>query len=134
EDNISFTPSTDDPGFMITGNGGYLGFRDIDLTGVSTINIGAVTRFWHWSHYIGGTLELRLDSLEGRLVGAPFEIIPPLNKEGEGPFFGEAAGKPVPIDVSMIDAVHDIYIIIRNEKARKRDALVIMTGIEFIKE
>ncbi|MEX2514317.1 MAG: PQQ-dependent sugar dehydrogenase [Cyclobacteriaceae bacterium] len=134
EEGISFTPSTDDPGFMFTGKGGHLGFKDIDLTGLSTINIGAVTRFWYWSHYIGGTLELRLDSLDGKLVGAPFEIIPPLNKEGDGPFFGEAAGKPVPIDVSMIDGVHDIYIIIRNEKARERDALVIMTGIEFIKE
>lgn len=134
EEGISFTPSTDDPGFMITGNGGYLGFRDIDLGGVATVNIGAVTRFWHWSHYIGGTVELRLDSPEGPLVGEPFEIIPPVTADGDGPFFGEAAGNPVPIDVSMIDAVHDIYIIVRNEQAKESDALVIMTGIEFIKE
>lgn len=131
---ISFTPSTDDPGFMITGNGAYLGFRDIDLTGVARVNIGAVTRFWYWSHYIGGTVEFRLGSPEGKLIGTPFKIVPPSSEEGEGPFFGEAAGKPVPVDVSKVEGIHDVYVVIRNEDARESDALMIMTGIEFIPE
>lgn len=133
EQGISFTPSTDDPGFIITGQGGYLGFKNIDFTGINRVNIGALTRFWHWSHFIGGTVELRLDSPSGTLVGEPYEIIPPPIEAGDGPFFGEEAGKPIPVDVSAINGVHDIYIIIRNEKADESDALVIMVGIEFLK-
>ncbi|MFC4871932.1 PQQ-dependent sugar dehydrogenase [Negadavirga shengliensis] len=133
EEGVSFTPSTDDPGFIITGKGGYLGFRNIDLTGINKINIGALTRFWHWSHFIGGIVELRVGSPTGTVIGEPFEIIPHPIKEGEGPFFGEDAGKPVPFDVSKVDGIHDVYIIVRNEGAKESDALVIMTGIEFIK-
>ncbi len=132
ESGISFTPSTDDPGFIFTGQGGHIGFKKIDLSGIKTINIGAVTRFWHWSHFIGATVELRLGSPEGTLVGEPFTIVPPPTREGDGPFFGEAAGKPVPVDVSAVDGLHDVFIIVRNEAAKESDALLIMTGIEFL--
>ncbi|SHN25614.1 cytochrome c [Cyclobacterium lianum] len=134
EAGISYTPSTDDPGFMITGKGGFLGFEAIDLTGVASVNIGAVTRFWYWSHYIGGTVALRLGSPDGKLMGTPFKIIPPADEDDKGPFFGEAAGKPVSVDLSDVEGVHDIYIVISNEDARESDALMIMTGIEFIPE
>lgn len=133
EEGITFTPSTDDPGFIFTGKRGYIGFKAIDLTGVNTVNIGAVTRFWHWSHFIGATVELRLDSPTGTLVGEPFKIIPPPVEEGDGPFFGEAAGLPVPVDVSGVSGVKDVYIVVHNAEASDGDALVIMSGIEFLK-
>jgi cytochrome c len=129
---ISFTPSTDDPGFIITGKGGYLGFHQVDLTGIHTIRVGAITRFWHWSHFIGGKLEIRLGSPTGTLVGVPQEIVALPIKDGEGPFFGEAAGKPTSFDVADIEGVQDIYIHISHPDAKESDALVIITGIEFL--
>ncbi|HSI76573.1 MAG TPA: PQQ-dependent sugar dehydrogenase [Lunatimonas sp.] len=129
---ISFTPSTDDPGFIITGKGGYLGFYQVDLTDIHTIRVGAITRFWHWSHFIGGTLEVRLGSPSGDLVGSPKEILPIPTKDGDGPFFGEASGKPTSVDVSDIQGLQDIYIRISNDSSRESDALVIITGIEFL--
>lgn len=130
ETGISYTPSTDDPGFIFTGKGGYIGFKNIDLTGINQISIGAITRFWHWSHFIGGDIELRLGSPEGTLVGQVQKV--PAAPQGEkGPFFGDATGKPTVVDVSKIDGVHDLYILVKNPGAKESDALVIMTGIEF---
>lgn len=127
---ISFTPSTNDPGFIFTGKGGYIGFKNIDLTGINLINIGAINRFWHWSHFIGATIELRLGSLDGKLVGEPY-LVPPAPKGEKGPFFGKAMGSPVPVDVSQIRGMHDLYVIVHQATAKESDALLIMTGIEF---
>lgn len=130
ETGISYTPSTDDPGFIFTGKGGYIGFKNIDLTGINQISIGAITRFWHWSHFIGGEIELRLGSPEGTLVGEAMQV-PPAPQGEKGPFFGAASGLPTVIDVSKVDGVHDLYILVKNPSAKDSDALVIVTGIEF---
>ena len=130
ETGISYTPSTDDPGFIFTGKGGYIGFKNIDLTGINEISIGAITRFWHWSHFIGGDIELRMGSPEGTLVGRAMQV-PPAPQGEKGPFFGASSGLPTVIDVSKIDGVNDLYIHVKNPGAKDSDALVIMTGIEF---
>lgn len=128
---ITYTPSTNDPGFIINGPGGHIGFKDIDLTGIGTINIGAITRFWHWTHFIGGTVEVRLDSPTGRLVGKPYERIVPPTGSSDGPFFGDDLERPIPVDVSAINGTHDLFIVVHNSNAENDDALLIMTGIEF---
>ena len=128
---ISYTPSTNDPGFIFTGQGSYIGFKDIDLTDVSQVKIGAITRFWHWSHFIGATIELRLGSPDGEMIGEPYKRIPPETSEGDGPFFNDAWAAPIPIDVSEVNGIHDVYIVVRNENAEDSDALLIMTGIGF---
>lgn len=132
ETGISYTPSTNDPGFIFTGTGGYIGFSKIDLTGINQIKIGAPNRFWHWSHFVGATIEIRLGSPDGELIGEPFTI-PPAPKGEKGPFFGAAMGPPSVIDVSKANGVHDLYILVKNSSAKESDALVMMTGIEFIK-
>jgi cytochrome c len=129
---ISYTPSTNDPGFIFTGKGGHIGFKEIDLTGINKIKVGAPNRFWHWSHFIGATIELRLDSPEGKIIGEPYTI-PPAPKGDKGPFFGDAMGLPAIFDVSNSDGIHDLYIVVKNPGAKERDALLMMTGIEFIK-
>ena len=132
EKGISYTPSTNDPGFIFTGTGGYIGFKEIDLTGINQMKIGAPNRFWHWSHFVGATIEVRLESPDGQLIGEPF-IIPQAPKGEKGPFFGEAMGAPAIIDVSKAEGIHDLYILVKNPQAKESDALVMMTGIEFIK-
>lgn len=129
---ISFTPSTNDPGFIFTGNGGYIGFKEIDLTGINQVKIGAPNRFWHWSHFVGATIELRSGSPEGQIIGEAFTV-PPAPKGDKGPFFGEAMGAPAIFDISNADGVQDIYILVKNNQAKESDALLMMTGIEFIK-
>lgn len=129
---ISYTPSTNDPGFIFTGKGGHIGFKEIDLTGINQIKIGAPNRFWHWSHFVGATIELRLGSPDGQLIDEPFTI-PPAPKGDKGPFFGEDMGAPAIFDASKTEGVHDFYIVVKNPAAKESDALIMMTGIEFIK-
>jgi cytochrome c len=132
ETGISFTPSTNDPGFIFTGNGGHIGFKDIDLTGINQVKIGAPNRFWHWSHFVGATIEIRSGSPEGPIIGEAFTV-PPAPKGEKGPFFGEAMGAPAIFDVSKSEGIHDFYIVVKNRGAKESDALILMTGIEFIK-
>jgi cytochrome c len=132
EEGISYTPSTNDPGFIFTGKGGHIGFRAIDLTGINQVKIGAPNRFWHWSHFVGATIELRSDNPEGKVIGEPF-IIPPAPKGDKGPFFGEAMGLPAIFDVSKSNEIHDLFIVVKNLQAKESDALIMMTGIEFVK-
>ena len=131
EQGISYTPSTEDPGFIFTGKGSYIGFNTIDLTGINTIKIGAITRFWHWSHFIGATVEIRLGSPTGKLIGEPYKRIAPDTMEGDGPFFNADWEEPISMDVSEVSGIHDVYIVVHNSEAKDSDALIIMTGIGF---
>lgn len=134
EKGISFTPSTSDPGFIVSGKAPYIGFEQIDLSEINQIKIGALTRFWHWSHFIGANVELRLGSPDGQLVGDPHPQFRPDHITPEdGPFFGSNWDDPVEVDVSDIDGIHNIYIIFRNPDAEDENALQIITGIEFLK-
>lgn len=135
EKGISYTPSTSDPGFIVSGKAPYIGFEQIDLSGISQIKIGALTRFWHWSHFKGANVELRLGSPDGPLVGESHPQFRPEHITPEdGPFFAHNWDDPVEVDVSDIDGNHDIYILFKNPDAEDEDALLTITGIEFIKQ
>lgn len=134
ETGISFTPSTNDPGFIVSGKEAYIGFEQIDLSEINQIKIGALTRFWHWTHFRGANIELRLGAPDGQLVGISHPQFRPDNITPEdGPFFAHNWDDPVEVDVSDIDGIHDIYIQFRNPDAEDEDALLTITGIEFVK-
>ncbi|WP_373493384.1 PQQ-dependent sugar dehydrogenase [Aquiflexum sp.] len=132
DEGISYTPSTNDPGFIFTGKGGHIGFRGIDLKGINLVKIGAPNRFWHWSHFVGATIELRSGSPDGQVIGEPY-IIPSAPIGDKGPFFGESMGSPAIFDVSKSNGIVDLYIVVKNLQANESNALIMMTGIEFIK-
>ncbi|MEP7002652.1 MAG: PQQ-dependent sugar dehydrogenase, partial [bacterium] len=62
---ITYNLSKGDPGFVIRRSGAHLAFRGIDLNGIGTINVGALTRFYTWSHFKGATVAVHLDSANG---------------------------------------------------------------------
>lgn len=119
DEGITFTPSiARHPGFIVSGPKAYIGFEQIDLTGIRQIDIGAQTRHYNWEHFIGATFEIRLGSPDGPLVGDPHHQIPPDNKTAE-------------IDASDVSGIQDVYVIFRNKDAGPEDALVAVWGIEF---
>ncbi len=140
---IVYNTSNRDPGFVVNSNGSYIGFRGIDLTGIATVEIGALTRFYTWSHFKGGTAEVRLDSPTGQLVGSPASITPlapPVSIGGQAArsdapsapvVLGANLEKPVSVAVSGVTGVHDVYIVFRNPQTGPADALMLITGIEF---
>ena len=140
---IVYNTSNRDPGFVVNNSGSYIGFKGIDLTGIASIEIGALTRFYTWSHFKGGTAEVRLDSPTGQLVGSPASITPPAPPVVTG---GQAARsdapsipvvlganleKPASVNVSGASGQHDVYIVFRNPRTGPADALMLITGIEF---
>lgn len=88
---------------LMEGNGAYLMFKDIDLTGVGgfAMRVAANGRI----AAAGGTMEIRLDSPDGTLVGSPQTIEV---KNGSQNFT---------IPVSGVSGMHKLYLVFRNEKA-----------------
>ena len=138
----SFTPSTNDPGFIINSDGAHLGFRQVDLAGVTAVEVGALTRFYTWSHFIGGSIEVRLGSAAGRLVGGPVAVVPPAppppgGGAGDGPpsggmVLGANLEAPARIPLEETEGVHDLFIIFRNPDAGRSDALMLIRSVEFV--
>jgi cytochrome c len=125
-----YAPSEGDPGFVINRSGAFVGFRGLDLTGIGAIEVGTLTRFYTWSHFKGGTVEIRLDSPTGPLVGSPVQVTPPA-ADGRPMILGDALEKPVSIPLPPTSGIRDVYVVFRNPTAGPADALFLLTGVEF---
>ena len=98
-----------------------------------------MTRFYTWSHFVGGTVEIRLDSLNGERVGLPIQQSQPTSsgRGGSGEGGDNAPGRPVyfgtdPVgfNVSDLSGRHSLYFVFRNEEANGAP-LFLLNGIEF---
>ena len=127
---ITYNLSKGDPGFVIRRSGSHLAFYDIDLTGIGNIAIGALTRFYTWSHFKGATVAVHLDSATGPLAGAPVTIIPPAAK-ADPVVLGDNLEKPVLLQLDHASGIHDVYVVFTNADARPDDDLMLLTAIEF---
>lgn len=101
---------------LMEGNGAYLMFKDIDLTGVGglAIRVAASGRI----AATGGTMELRLDSPDGTLVGTPQTIEV---KNGSQIYTIPLAGA---------SGMHKVYLVFRNEKAGANQAIAQIYSID----
>jgi cytochrome c len=133
-----FTDSRD-PGFFIEEDGAYVGLYDIDLAGIDSVVVHVMTRFYTWSHFVGGSVELRLDAPDGELVGDPIGSYRPgtEGRGGSGEGGDNAPGRPVffgsdPVgfDVSQLSGRRDLYIVFRNDQANGAP-LFLLNGIAF---
>jgi len=68
---LLITPSKS---FFMTGSGSYLGFNDIDLSGVKQIEFYVMVT--PSSGAIGGTIEVHLDAPDGKLIGQTTMLTP----------------------------------------------------------
>ena len=127
---ITFNLSKGDPGFVIRRSGAHLAFRSIDLTGIGSIEVGALTRFYTWSHFKGATLEVHLDSTNGPLAGLPVTIVPP-RTTADPVVLGDRLEKPVSVTLAGNGGIHDVFFVFINSEARPDDDLLLLTGIEF---
>ena len=127
---ITFNASKGDPGFVIRRSGAHIAFRALDLTGIGSIEIGALTRFYTWSHFKGATVEVHLDSVTGALAGPPVTIVPP-RATADPVVLGDKLEKPVSVALARAGGIHDVYFVFRNGNARADDDLLLLTGVEF---
>ncbi|WAC13028.1 PQQ-dependent sugar dehydrogenase [Dyadobacter pollutisoli] len=132
---------------VVSFQGSYLGFKQIDLTGIGQIELNASAETREGS--IGGVIEIRLDSPTGDLIGEKqVDVAPPIDiakvmaemesekknaKPGEvvkqrNPF----ARPPVYIKVKDTSGKHDLYFVFKNDKAKPIQPLMSFSKIKFI--
>jgi cytochrome c len=104
-------------------SGSYIGLKQIDLTGITQMDINAMAPKDQLNAE-GGVIELRMDSPNGKLLGQT-EFIG--DKPGVGLSF---SAKPVMLKVAHTEGVHDIYLVFQNPNA-KSGVLMIALGTEF---
>lgn len=103
---------------------GHIAFESIDLTGIRQLDLaaGVNTR----AGQPGGTIEIRLDSPTGQLLGeAAVSALPP----GERRRGRETPATPV--EIAPVDGVHDVYFVFKNDDARPIDPLMSLQTIRF---
>ncbi len=142
-------------------SGGYLGYRQIDLTGIQQIEINASA--FPMLGFVGGTIEIRLDIPTGQLLGkldiaAANPVFPGMTansaqnaggakaKPSPKPAVAKKAAKKPPgdfnpfaapgikTDIPAISGQHDIYFVFKNDKVKAEQPLMSVSGIRFNNE
>jgi cytochrome c len=131
--------------FSMVGNNSYLGYKNIDLNGVSEIEISAqaATRVGA----TGGVFEIRLDSPTGTLLGTSEKIEPREMRMGPppaAPAGTPAAGTPaapparpnmnskLKVAIPANSGQHDVYLVFKNSTAKDTQIIMSLSGnIEF---
>ena len=127
DDNIEFTPGRTRA--MAKGPEAYLGLKNIDLTAISEIEFAA-SAFGGIGPGVGGTIEIHLDLPNGPLAGSTPEITPPQpggNRRG-------GRGGRVKAGITNVAGIHDLYFVIKNEKAKSTDVLISVADIKFTRK
>jgi cytochrome c len=106
-------------------SGAFVGFKQLDLTGISAIVFSATAPVPQLKS-AGGKLEVRLDSANGRLVGET-PVIQPAAAPG-APTQLRAALAPMAAGARDASG-HDVYFVFRNDQAeRGRNLFVLLTA------
>jgi cytochrome c len=129
---IETTPSFN---FFMVGDQSYIGFKDIDMTGIKEIMLylGMNDR----DGAKGASVEIRLDSPTGKLIGQTDKVTEAPN----GGFKPSAAVSRLEwrrqnsakslASLSAVSGKHDIYFVFKNPKAKAEEILVSVNEIQF---
>ena len=134
--------------FSMIGNDSYLGYSNIDLNGISEIEISAQAQTRVGAS--GGIFEVRLDSPTGKLIGQSDRIEAKEMRMGPPAATTSANGqpaKPAPapdpaarrnmgssklkVAIPANSGQHDVYFVFKNDKAKDTQVVMSLSGIEF---
>jgi cytochrome c len=104
-----------------TRSGAFVGFKQLDLTGLSAIVFSALAPVPNVNS-TGGKVEVRLDSASGALIGETDVIQPQA-----------AMGAPSQLRAALARTagVHDVYFVFRNENAKEGQNLFVLFTAAF---
>ncbi len=105
-------------------SGAFVGFRQLDLSGVSAIVFSAAAPVPNVNS-AGGKVEVRLDSATGTLVGETEPLQPQPAMAAPARF--RAALRPTA-------GVHDVFFVFRNEQAREGQNLFVLFTAAFVRD
>jgi cytochrome c len=99
---------------------GYIGFKNLDITGIKQIELGASVSSIESNP--GGIIEIRLDSPTGTLIGQATVDLP------------EEKPKVIPLlkaGIKESTGIHSIYFVFKNDKAKPAETLMSLNVIQF---
>lgn len=131
---------------MVTFNNSYMALQNIDLSGIDKLELDATAQQREGS--VGGTIEVRLDSPTGPVVGTEQVAVAPvvdiakvmaeMESEKKNAKPGETvkqrnpfARPPVKIKVKDTKGKHDLYLVFKNEEAKAIQPLMSFSKIKF---
>ncbi|WP_339870017.1 PQQ-dependent sugar dehydrogenase [uncultured Algoriphagus sp.] len=131
--NLLTTPSVN---FFMIGDQSHIGFKNLDLTGIKEITVYASI-----SDRVdakGGSVEIRIDSPTGKLIG---QSEPLVAKQGGG--FRPPAGMDFNewrrgnsslgvVTLSPFEGKHDVYIIFKNPAVKGEEILMSVNEVQFV--
>jgi cytochrome c len=135
--------------FNMAQDGAFVGFKNLDLTGVGSIEINAEAS--SRAESIGGVIEVRLGSPDGTLVGQTEKLVPIQidfraemqklvaewekgGKKGPRPGWREVREKFQPsysVNLGGVEGFHDLYFVVRNPEAKPGQILLQMRTVTF---
>ena len=101
------------------GNGSYIGYNNIDLHGIEAFSVKLMGNMRGSS--AGSTIEIRLDSPDGTVIGKT-DFINPTQR-------GQNAAK---IDIAATEGMHTVYFVFVNDKAPATQTLLQLINIEVL--
>ncbi|GAB3543028.1 PQQ-dependent sugar dehydrogenase [Spirosoma fluminis] len=126
------TPAQNRPFYMI-GSDSYLGYSQLDLTGIGQINFAAQAPAR--ADAAGGIIEIRLDSPTGTLIGETAFISDRAPAPSTGAQTAGGTGRRrapgATATLTPTTGIHDVYFVFKNPKANPRQILVQVNSIEF---
>ncbi|MDQ6813657.1 MAG: PQQ-dependent sugar dehydrogenase [Bacteroidota bacterium] len=124
DENIEFAPGR--ARAMATGPSSYVEINKIDLTAIDTVEFAAGA-FGAMGPALGGTIEIRLDSPTGTLIGTTPEI----NPAQPGGARRGGRGSRVKAGITPVTGMHDVYFVFVNKKAKNTDITISLSDIKF---
>ncbi len=106
-------------------SGAYMIMKQVDLTGVSEIQVGATAPKPQLGA-VGGTIEARLGSPTGALLGRS-AFLEPSDKMD---FTPKSVSVPIQLPNNLDGKLQDVYVVFTNTKAESGSLMVVM-GLEF---
>ena len=130
------------PVIVIPTTGAYIGFEDVDLTGVTRIRLEGRARTRDGS--VGGSVDVRLDGLDGPSIGTidveatEFRRRPPPTATQIQQAGGNVAQRPqqpeepdLSVELNNVSGRRSLYLIFSNETARPIDPLLRLEEVIF---
>jgi cytochrome c len=143
--NLVITPGRS---FSMIGNNSYMGYKNIDLTGIGEIEVSASAQTRVGAS--GGVIELHSGSVDGPLIGKSDKIEaiefrpgpPPATTPAPATAGGAPAVTPPPaprrqggsklkIAIPANSGQADLYFVFKNDAAKEKQIIMSLTNIEF---
>lgn len=128
---------------------GYIGFKKLDLTDIQQLDLVASAQKREGA--VGGTVEVRLDSPTGELIGqTTIDVAQPRTAAPTATSIQNAGGTTQPksttaaapasaprsagspkVELKQTSGVHDVYLIFKNDQAKAIEPLLSLSALRF---